>query len=64
MARTPEYTLAVIAPATNPAAKQDTKGKVGAGWVEPDGSVSIKLNPCVVLSERDGLVIRLFPNRE
>lgn len=38
-------------------------GEVGAGWLNEDGSISIKLNMCVVLSEPD-LVnrdLRLWP---
>lgn len=59
MSRSPEYDLCVIAPKV--AGVNEVKGRVGAGWIEPDGSVSIKLNACVTLNERDGLILRLFP---
>lgn len=38
--------------------------RVGVGWLNPDGSVSIQLNPCVVLSARDDVFISLFPVNE
>jgi hypothetical protein len=34
---------------------------IGSGWLWPDGSVSIKLNPCVVLTSKDEVNIKLFP---
>jgi hypothetical protein len=34
---------------------------VGAGWLNPDGSISISLNPCVNLTKDSNIVIRLFP---
>ena len=37
-------------------------GKLGAGWMNNDGSVSIVLDPCVVLSGNDDISIRLFPS--
>lgn len=40
------------------------RGIIGAGWSNEDGSVSITLNACVVLDQRDPLVIRLFPRTE
>lgn len=33
----------------------------GAAWLKEDGSISIKLNPCIVLSWKDNIVIKLFP---
>lgn len=37
------------------------KCNVGVGWQNEDGSISIQLNPCVVLSSRDDVYISLFP---
>lgn len=34
---------------------------VGAGWEDADGHISIRLNPCVVLSFADDVIITLFP---
>jgi hypothetical protein len=33
----------------------------GRGWLNEDGSMSIQLNPCIVLSSRDEVFITLFP---
>jgi len=42
------------------------RGTVGAAWVNPDGSIRIRLNPGVDLRYVDCLhcVITLFPARE
>lgn len=39
---------------------------VGAGWANPNGSITIKLNPAVTLLYKDclGLTITLFPEKE
>jgi hypothetical protein len=37
------------------------KTTIGAGWMREDGSVSIKLSPCAVLSWQDNVIINLFP---
>lgn len=34
---------------------------IGVGWANKDGSISIRLSPCVVLSSRDEVFITLFP---
>lgn len=39
----------------------DLKGEVGAGWLNKDGSITIQLNPCVVLHPHPDLVVTLFP---
>jgi hypothetical protein len=39
------------------------KGKVGAAWLKPDGSISIRLEAGVTISWKDDFVISLFPNR-
>lgn len=36
------------------------KGKVGVGWLNADGSMSISLNPGTVLDWRDNVIINLF----
>lgn len=38
--------------------------RVGAGWVNDKGWISVKLNPCVVLSHTDDVYITLFPARK
>lgn len=37
------------------------KGRIGAGWSQPDGSIAVKLSPFVVINSQDGLKIRLWP---
>lgn len=34
---------------------------LGAGWLNPDGRITIVLNPCVVLTQSEDLVFTLFP---
>jgi hypothetical protein len=41
--RKPDYQLSAM--------QGDLKGKVGAAWVNADGSISIDLNPFVVLQD-------------
>lgn len=54
----PNYNLAYLNK------KTDERGKVGVGWANPNGSITVKLNPCVVLSAVDlrECVLTLFPN--
>ena len=52
--RKPEWDLSILHPVTS------KKGKIGAGWDNQDGSISIQLNTNVVLDEREGNSIRLF----
>ncbi len=40
--------------------EEQVKGNVGVAWVNPDGSIKIKLNPFVVLTH--DLTLLLFPN--
>lgn len=42
----------------------DVKGSVGAGWLNDDGSISVVLNPWVVLNANKSLVLTLFPIKE
>ncbi len=53
--RTPDYTLTALSKDT------DRKGKVGAGWKNADGSISIVLNCFVTLEAQDGTILRLWP---
>lgn len=55
--RKPDYDLSALSN-TN-----DIRGKVGAAWINDDGSINIKLNPFVVLNSHDNLQLRLFPYR-
>jgi hypothetical protein len=41
-----------------------TSGTIGAGWLNEDGSISIQLNPCVVLDRRDVQHLTLFVKGE
>lgn len=56
MPRTPDYWLKIKE-------KEGTGDTVaGAAWDNKDGSISIDINPCVVLSRSKDLMLRLFPN--
>lgn len=35
-------------------------GQIGVAWENEDGSFVIRLNPCVTLSQRDDLLIKLY----
>jgi len=52
--RSPDFDLCVLNP------QDGQKGRIGAAWLNEDGSISIVLNRCVVLTEQDGFSIRLF----
>lgn len=56
--RRPDYDLCAMIKGT------EVKGKVGAGWKNDDGSISVKLNPWVKLEWSEGLVLTLFPAGE
>jgi hypothetical protein len=55
MSRKPDFWVKALDKDTN------EKAKIGAAWQNNDGSVSIDLNPFVVLAARKSLVITLFP---
>lgn len=57
--RKPDYRVGVK---TRQSASKSGQGTIGAAWKEDDGTISIVLNPCVVLRFEDDVVIRLFPN--
>lgn len=42
----------------------ENRGTVGAAWKNDDGSISIKLTPCVAITSRDDVTIVLFPVEE
>lgn len=43
--------------------ERDGNGRcvVGAGWLDENGSISIRLNPCVAITSHDDVIIMLFP---
>lgn len=52
----PDYKLKALDKVTN------QKAEVGAGWLNQDHSISIRLNVCVVLQQTPTMVFTLFPN--
>jgi hypothetical protein len=46
--------------------KKDAKHgvQIGAGWSNDWGGISIKLNTCTVLTDRDDIYITLYPARD
>lgn len=56
--RRPDYRMKAT---TRPGVHPHREGVVGAGWRNPDGSVSVKLDPFAVLAGADDLIITLFP---
>lgn len=53
----PNYNITVF-DKNNP----DYKGNIGVAWIDQaNGSITIKLNRCVNLSERDGFIIKMWP---
>jgi len=56
--RSPDYQIKAM---TRPGSLPLRLGRIGAGWSNPDGSISIKLDPFVVISAADDLIITVFP---
>ena len=56
----PDWSLSIK---TRTGVEPEGRGTIGAGWTSDDGSIVIKLNPCVVLRFEDMATIslRLFP---
>lgn len=52
--RKADFDLSVLNKAT------EERGVIGGAWQNEDGSISIVLNPCVVLTSDKNLMIRLF----
>ena len=59
--RSPDYDVTVYRKSRNPAIEKDIKGRVGAAWTNEDDSITIVLNPCVLISSMEGYTIRMFP---
>lgn len=55
MSRKPDYWLKAMDKSTN------QKRKVGAGWNNPDGSISINIDAWTVLPTHKDMVYNLFP---
>ncbi len=55
MSRKPDYDVAAMNKAT------DEKARVGAAWLNEDGSISITLSAFTKLESSKDLVITLFP---
>lgn len=56
--RKPDYMVSALDKETGRKAS-----RIGAAWINPDGSISVKLDFCVVLNAaNDNLVVTLFPN--
>lgn len=53
--RQPDYRLKALRKSTN------GRTEIGAGWENPDGSIQIKISPCVTLTDDPDITIRLFP---
>lgn len=55
--RTPDYDFLAMNKDT------DERNRVGAGWINPDGSISIVLSPFIQLSASKSLVLNLFTKK-
>lgn len=42
----------------------EKRTRVGAAWVNPNRSISVKIDPFVVLQETDGFHFMLYPQDE
>lgn len=40
--------------------KTDARSVCGVGWLNKDGSISIQLNPCIIMKQESNLVFTLF----
>lgn len=54
MSRSPDWIVKYLDKST------EERGKIGAGWNNDDGSISIVLNPLVVIHATKDFEIRLF----
>lgn len=55
--RKPDYRLKVLDKST------EQRGEVGAAWLNPnDDSITIVLNPCVMITSNPNQVLTLFSN--
>lgn len=39
----------------------ERKGRIGAAWNNDDGTISVVLNPLVVIDAKEDILITLFP---
>lgn len=58
MALTPDYRLGVLNKDT-----EERASNLGAGWLNDDGSISLVINPYVVLPTGKQYVMTLFPEK-
>ena len=58
MATTPDYRIGVLNKDT-----EERASNVGAGWLNADGSISVVINPYVVLPTGKQYVITMFPEK-
>lgn len=54
--RKPDYRIWVTSPDSK------IRGTIGGAWLNEDGSLNLKLDPCVVLGLIPGMTIKLFPS--
>jgi hypothetical protein len=54
--RQPDFILAI-----KTKSGPEKKGRVGAGWKNDDGNITLQLNPGIVLSWKDDIFLSLFP---
>lgn len=59
MSRTPDYIVGAINKRTD-----DRQPKIGAAWVNEDGTITVALDPFVVLPGGKDTLITLFPKKE
>lgn len=53
--RRPDYRLKALNKVT------EAKGELGAAWLNPEGHISIVLNPFVMVPNSPDIVLTLFP---
>ena len=56
--RQPDYDLSYLNKSTN------EKGRIGVGWENDNGSISVKLNVLVRLESDPDMVLTLFPRNK
>ena len=59
MASKPDYIIGAL-----DKARDLRQSRVGAAWINPDGTISITLDPFVHLQGGPELALRLFPNKD
>ena len=59
MSRMPEYRLKILNKSTD-----KRNNDAGAGWVNKDGSISVILNPGIILTDNSDYVYTLFHAKE